>query len=92
MARERVIAEKTVKMHVSSVLAKLGLADRTQAAPLRRPRGPRRALKNARTSPARPTTPRRSPACDGDASAARNTQPNLHPVCGATDGRRARVP
>jgi NarL family two-component system response regulator LiaR len=32
IARELGIAEKTVKAHVSSVLAKLGVADRTQAA------------------------------------------------------------
>ena len=32
LARELVISEKTVKTHVSSILSKLGLADRTQAA------------------------------------------------------------
>jgi DNA-binding NarL/FixJ family response regulator len=32
MARELFVAEKTVKTHVSSILAKLRLADRTQAA------------------------------------------------------------
>ena len=32
IARELGLAEKTVKAHVSSILAKLGVADRTQAA------------------------------------------------------------
>jgi DNA-binding NarL/FixJ family response regulator len=32
LARKLVISEKTVKTHVSSILSKLGLADRTQAA------------------------------------------------------------
>ncbi len=32
IARELVLSEKTVKAHVSSILAKLGVADRTQAA------------------------------------------------------------
>jgi NarL family two-component system response regulator LiaR len=32
IARELFISEKTVKTHVGNVLAKLGLADRTQAA------------------------------------------------------------
>ncbi len=32
IARELALAEKTVKTHVSSILAKLGVADRTQAA------------------------------------------------------------
>ncbi|HYN49789.1 MAG TPA: response regulator transcription factor, partial [Thermoleophilaceae bacterium] len=32
IARELGIAEKTVKTHVSAVLAKLGVTDRTQAA------------------------------------------------------------
>jgi DNA-binding NarL/FixJ family response regulator len=32
IARELGMAEKTVKAHVSSILAKLGVADRTQAA------------------------------------------------------------
>lgn len=32
LARELVISEKTVKTHVSSILSKLGLVDRTQAA------------------------------------------------------------
>jgi DNA-binding NarL/FixJ family response regulator len=32
MARQLVLSEKTVKTHVSSILAKLRLADRTQAA------------------------------------------------------------
>jgi DNA-binding NarL/FixJ family response regulator len=32
IARELTLAEKTVKTHVSSILAKLGVADRTQAA------------------------------------------------------------
>jgi DNA-binding NarL/FixJ family response regulator len=32
IARELVLSEKTVKTHVSAVLAKLGVADRTQAA------------------------------------------------------------
>ena len=32
IARELVLSEKTVKAHVSAVLAKLGVADRTQAA------------------------------------------------------------
>jgi DNA-binding NarL/FixJ family response regulator len=32
IARELTLAEKTVKTHVSSILGKLGVADRTQAA------------------------------------------------------------
>jgi DNA-binding NarL/FixJ family response regulator len=32
IARELFVADKTVKTHVSSILAKLRLADRTQAA------------------------------------------------------------
>jgi DNA-binding NarL/FixJ family response regulator len=32
IARALVLSEKTVKAHVSAVLAKLGVADRTQAA------------------------------------------------------------
>ncbi len=32
IARELALSEKTVKTHVSAVLSKLGLADRTQAA------------------------------------------------------------
>jgi DNA-binding NarL/FixJ family response regulator len=32
LARQLVVSEKTVKTHVSSILAKLRLADRTQAA------------------------------------------------------------
>lgn len=32
IARDLLVSEKTVKTHVSSVLAKLGVADRTQAA------------------------------------------------------------
>ena len=37
IARLLRVSEKTVKTHVSSVLAKLGVADRTQAAAARRP-------------------------------------------------------
>ena len=32
IARDLILSEKTVKTHVSSILVKLGLADRTQAA------------------------------------------------------------
>jgi NarL family two-component system response regulator LiaR len=32
IAGEQFIAEKTVKTHISNILSKLGLADRTQAA------------------------------------------------------------
>ena len=39
IARELGIAEKTVKAHVSSILAKLGVTDRTQAALLAARRG-----------------------------------------------------
>ena len=39
IARELGIAEKTVKAHVSSILAKLGVTDRTQAALLAVRRG-----------------------------------------------------
>ena len=39
IARELGVAEKTVKTHVSSVLAKLGVTDRTQAALLAVRRG-----------------------------------------------------
>ena len=42
IALELGVAEKTVKTHVSHIFAKLGLTDRTQAAPLRRPPRPRR--------------------------------------------------
>ena len=47
IARELSLSEKTVKAHVSSILAKLGVTDRTQAAlyavreGLRRDRSPR---------------------------------------------------
>lgn len=40
IARELLVAEKTVKTHVSSILAKLRLADRTQAALYAARRGP----------------------------------------------------
>ncbi|MGB9377474.1 MAG: response regulator transcription factor [Mycobacteriales bacterium] len=39
IARELVLSEKTVKVHVSAILAKLGVADRTQAAVLAVRRG-----------------------------------------------------
>ena len=42
IARELSLSEKTVKAHVSSILAKLGVTDRTQAALYAVPRGPRR--------------------------------------------------
>ncbi|WP_436788948.1 response regulator transcription factor, partial [Yinghuangia sp. YIM S10712] len=65
IAEQLVVARGTVKVHLSRVYAKLGVANRTQLAVYLRESPERRAARDSRIDPPGQSAQRRTFACDG---------------------------